>query len=256
MKVNDQIKEMLDEKYHQYNVKGFINDDPIQIPHLFSKKEDMEIAGFLTATIAWGNRRSIIKNASRLMALMDNAPHEFVTDHSAKDLKRFEGFVHRTFNSIDSVFFIRSLKNIYIKHGSMEQAFSNGIKEGDDVKGAIINFRKEFLRTKHEKRSEKHISDPLRNSSAKRLCMYLRWMVRKDACGVDLGIWRAIKPSQLCLPLDVHTGNVSRKLGLLLRKQDDWKAVDEITKVLKVFDPKDPIKYDFSLFGLGVSKEI
>lgn len=256
MKMSDQIKEMLDEKYHQYNVKGFISDDPIQIPHLFSKKEDMEIAGFLTATIAWGNRRSIINNASRLMALMDNAPHEFVTDHSAKDLKRFEGFVHRTFNSIDSVFFIRSLKNIYIKHGSMEQAFSNGIKEGDDVKGAIINFRKEFLRTKHEKRSEKHISDPLRNSSAKRLCMYLRWMVRKDARGVDLGIWRSIKPSQLCLPLDVHTGNVSRKLGLLLRKQDDWKAVDEITKVLRVFDPKDPIKYDFSLFGLGVSKEI
>ncbi len=257
MKIAKEIKELLDEKYLQYNVKDFIKDDPIQIPHLFSKKEDIEISGFLAATIAWGNRRSIINNATRLMELMDNAPHEFIVNFSPKDLKRFEKFVHRTFNGIDCVFFIRSLRNIYSKHGSMEIAFSKGMKSGDiDIKNAITHFREQFLKAVHQTRSEKHISNPLSNSSSKRLCMYLRWMVRKDSKGVDFGIWKTIKPAQLCLPLDVHTGNVSRKLGLLLRKQDDWKAVEEITSVLRSFDPKDPVKYDFSLFGLGVSKEI
>lgn len=257
MKIKEGIKELLEEKYDQYNSKGFIENDPIQIPHLFSRKEDIEIAGFLSATIAWGNRKSIITNATKLMSLMDNAPFEFVTQHTAKDLRKFDGFVHRTFNDVDCTFFIRSLKNIYSKHQGLEKAFSKGIEDGDvDVKNAIINFREQFLKPTHQKRSEKHISNPEKNSSAKRLCMYLRWMVRKDTKGVDFGIWKSIKPSLLCLPLDVHTGNVSRKLGLLERKQDDWKAVEEITSVLRQFDPKDPIKYDFSLFGLGVYKEI
>ena len=257
MKIKEGVKELLDEKFDQYNSKGFIENDPVQIPHLFSRKEDMEIAGFLAATIAWGNRKSIITNATKLMALMDNEPFEFVTQHTARDLKKFDEFVHRTFNGIDCTFFIRSLKNIYIKHQGLELAFSKGIKPGDvDVKNAIIHFRDQFLKAAHQKRSEKHISNPDKNSSAKRLCMYLRWMVRKDNKGVDFGIWKSISPSLLCLPLDVHTGNVSRKLGLLMRKQDDWKAVEEITNVLRKFDPKDPVKYDFALFGLGVSKEI
>lgn len=257
MKIAEGIRELLEEKYEEFNRKNFIENDPIQIPHLFSKKEDKEIAGFLAATISWGNRRSIITNATRLMHLMDDSPHEFVMQYSPKDLKKLEHFVHRTFNGIDCMFFVRSLRNLYRKHGSMELAFSKGIKQKDvDIKNAIVHFREQFLKVEHQKRSVKHISNPLTNSSSKRLCMYLRWMVRKDSKGVDLGVWKSIKPSQLCLPLDVHTGNVSRKLGLLQRKQDDWKAVEEITSVLRVLDKNDPVKYDFSLFGLGVTKQI
>ncbi len=257
MKLNEDIKQLLDQKFLQFNTKEFIENDPILIPRRFKRKEDIEIAGFLAATIAWGNRRSIINNATRLMELMDDSPFEFVSQHTNRDLKRFDEFVHRTFNGTDCKFFIRSLKNIYAKHGSMEAAFSKGLEENDqNIKNAIVHFRVQFLKPSHEKRTEKHISNPLGNSSAKRLCMYLRWMVRKDTKGVDFGIWKSIRPSQLCLPLDVHTGNVSRKLGLLKRKQDDWKAVEEITEVLRQFDPNDPVKYDFSLFGLGVNREI
>jgi len=251
------IKELLEEKYLQYNAADFIENDPIGIPHLFSKKEDIEIAGFLAATIAWGNRKSIIKNASNLMNLMDDAPHDFILNYSPKELLRFKTFVHRTFNGTDVIFFISSLRNIYKDHYGLENAFAKGMKSKDvDVKNAIIHFRNLFLETKHQKRSEKHVSDPEKNSSSKRLCMYLRWMVRDDKKGVDFGIWKKIKPSQLCLPLDVHTGNVSRKLGLLARTQNDWKAVEEITHVLRQLDPKDPVKYDFALFGLGVNKEL
>ena len=251
------IKELLEEKYYEYNVKGFIEHDPVLIPHRYTGKEDVEIAGFIAATIAWGNRKSIITNASKLMQMMDDAPYEFVTQHSPKDLKSFETFVHRTFNGSDAVFFIRSLRNIYKNHGGLEQAFSKGI--GDDsssVKDAILHFRKLFLKLPHQQRLEKHVSDPGKNSSAKRLCMYLRWMVRKDNAGVDFGIWKSISPSLLCLPLDVHTGAVSRKLGLLKRHQNDWTAVTEITDLLKQFDPMDPVKYDFALFGLGVNRAI
>jgi uncharacterized protein (TIGR02757 family) len=247
----ENIKGFLEEKYLLYNNKSFIPTDPIQIPHLFSKKEDIEVAGFFAATIAWGQRKSIIANSKKLMEWMDNSPHEFILGHNTKDLEPFKRFVHRTYNGTDCVFFIRSLQNIYKKHGGLEDAFAKGIKKNENIKQAITRFRDLFLKTKHEKRSEKHVSNPDSGSSAKRLCMYLRWMVRKDKCGVDFGIWNKISPSQLCLPLDVHTGNVSRRLGLLKRKQDDWKAVEEITSVLKQFDPKDPVKYDFALFGLG-----
>lgn len=257
IKIKKEVVDLLEEKYRQYHTIDFIENDPVLIPHLFHKKEDIEIAGFLAATIAWGNRKSIITNANKLMRLMDQAPYEFVMEHRAKDLTKLDGFVHRTFNGCDCQFFIRSLKHIYTNHGGLESAFSNGLTDSDtDVKNAIIHFRKLFLQTKHLPRSEKHISDPSRNSSAKRLCMYLRWMVRNDQRKVDFGIWKKIKPSQLCLPLDVHTGNVSRKLGLLKRKQNDWTAVEEITNVLRKIDPHDPIKYDFSLFGLGVTGEI
>jgi uncharacterized protein (TIGR02757 family) len=246
------IKELLDEKYFQFNNSAFIETDPISIPHQFSKKEDIEIASLLVATIAWGQRISIINNGNKLMRLMNDEPHEFILNFSKKDALRFETFVHRTFNTTDCVFFLNALKNIYTKHGGLESAFSHNFSSKEtDVKNAITNFRTLFLSTSHEYRSEKHISNPSAKSSAKRLCMFLRWMVRKDKHGVDFGIWKAIKPHQLCLPLDLHTGNVSRKLGLLNRTQNDWQAVEEITSVLRNFDKNDPIKYDFSLFGLG-----
>lgn len=246
------IKELLDEKYFQFNNTAFIETDPISIPHQFSKKEDIEIASLLVATIAWGQRISIINNGNKLMRLMNDEPHDFILNFSKKDAVRFEDFVHRTFNSTDCVFFLNALKNIYTKHGGLEMAFSTNFSSKElDVKNAITNFRKLFLSTVHEHRSEKHISNPSMKSSAKRLCMFLRWMVRKDKHGVDFGIWKSIKSAQLCLPLDLHTGNVSRKLGLLQRTQNDWQAVEEITSVLRNFDKNDPIKYDFSLFGLG-----
>lgn len=251
-KVNTNIKDFLDEKLLLFNNKSFIETDPIQIPHQFTKKEDIEIAAFLAATIAWGQRKTIIGNAQKLMLWMDNAPHDFILNHSAKELAPFKKFVHRTFNGTDCVFFIKSLQNIYLKHGGLEGAFGKGIKTKDEsIKNAIIGFRKLFLELRHDARSDKHISNPESKSSAKRLCMYLRWMVRNDKKGVDFGIWNKINASQLCLPLDVHTGNVSRKLGLLKRTQDDWQAVEEITSVLKQFDKNDPVKYDFALFGLG-----
>lgn len=254
-----EIKELLEENYFKFNRKDFIEKDPISIPHLFSKKEDREIAGFLAATIAWGNRKAILQNANRMMELMDGSPHDFIINHSQTDLKRIKGFVHRTFNEKDLIFFIRSLSNIYLKHGGLEKAFELNkedkkslLSSKNTLEHRIGHFRKIFLETKHETRSEKHISDPMKNSAAKRLCMYLRWMVRDDKRGVDLGIWKSIDKSELCLPLDVHTGNVSRALGLLKRKQDDWKAVKEVTEVLRQFDKKDPVKYDFALFGMGV----
>jgi uncharacterized protein (TIGR02757 family) len=247
----NEIKNLLDEKYLQFNNTAFIETDPISIPHQFSKKEDIEISAFLMATIAWGNRTSIINNGNKLMAMMNQAPHDFILNFSKKDEVRFQNFVHRTFNSNDCLFFLKSLKNLYQQHGGLEQAFSSGNKKSENVRLAISNFRTLFLSMPHLSRIEKHVSNPLSNSSAKRLCMFLRWMVRNDKHGVDFGIWKSISSSQLCLPLDVHTGNVSRKLGLLTRKQNDWKSVEEITDILKQFDKKDPIKYDFSLFGLG-----
>ncbi len=251
-KVDVDIKSFLDEKLLLFNNRSFIETDPIQIPHLFTKKEDIEIAAFLAATIAWGQRKTIINNAQKLMLWMDNAPHDFILNHSAKELAPFKKFVHRTFNGVDCVFFIKSLQNIYLKHGGLESAFAKSLKKNDEnIKNSIVGFRKIFLDLKHDARSDKHISNPESKSSAKRLCMYLRWMVRNDKKGVDFGIWNKINASQLCLPLDVHTGNVSRKLGLLKRTQDDWQAVEEITAVLKQFDSNDPVKYDFALFGLG-----
>lgn len=254
-----ELKDLLEENYLKFNRKEFIEKDPVSIPHLFSGKEDREIAGFLVATISWGNRKSILQNANRMMDLMDQSPHDFILHHSPQDLKRINGFVHRTFNNLDLIFFIKALKNIYLNEGGLEKAFGikdqdkkELIKMGNSLQARIVQFRKIILETKHLKRSEKHISDPEKNSAAKRICMYLRWMVRKDKKGVDLGIWDSIDPSELCIPLDVHTGNVSRALGILSRKQDDWKAVIELTENLRHMDAKDPVKYDFALFGMGV----
>ncbi|MCB4808333.1 TIGR02757 family protein [Tamlana sp. 62-3] len=244
------LKDFLDEKVETYNNPKFIESDPIQIPHAFSKKEDIEISGFLTATIAWGNRKSIINNAKKLMALLDNAPHDFVINHKETDLKKLEPFVHRTFNGTDCITFINALHNIYKNHDGLEQLFNK--LNSKNLQEAISKFKTVFFEIEHLPRTQKHISDPLKKSAAKRINMYLRWMVRKDNAGVDFGIWDSLSPSQLSCPLDVHSGNVARKLGLLSRKQNDAKALSELDYNLRVLNKKDPVKYDFALFGLGV----
>lgn len=244
------LKEFLDEKAELYNQPRFIETDPIQIPHLFSKKEDIEISGLLTATIAWGNRLSIIKSANRLISLMDNIPHEFILHASVIDKKHLKEFVHRTFNGKDCIYFVESLKNIYTKYGGLQRVFEDGYQKENSVKSALTYFYNIFFETPGE-RSRKHVSDVSKGASAKRLNMFLRWMVRNDNQKVDFGIWNEIPKSALMLPLDIHTGNVARKLGLLQRKSNDWKAVEEVTSILQKFDKKDPIKYDFALFGLG-----
>lgn len=247
------IKDSLDKAVLLYNHFDFIEKDPIQIPHRFTRKEDIEIAGFLAASIAWGQRKSIIKNANTLMDLMDNAPYDFLME--GNDFERFDRFVHRTFNGSDCSFFIRSLQNIYRYHGGLEQVFTAGFQQQKTVFGALPYFRKVFLETPHEVRSRKHLSDVAANSAGKRLNMFLRWMVRNDEQEVDFGIWENIPASALMLPLDVHTGDVGRALGLISRKQNDWKTVEEITGILRTFDENDPIKYDFALFGLGVNSK-
>ncbi|GAA4277446.1 TIGR02757 family protein [Aquimarina mytili] len=245
------LKGFLDEKASFYEQPKFIETDPIQIPHLFTQKEDIEISGFLTATISWGNRKSILTNAHKLMGLLGNTPYDFVMHHTKTDLERLEGFVHRTFNSIDLSYFIIALKEIYTNHGDMESFYAQFSTE-NNFQNAIHHFKKEFFSLPHLTRTEKHISDPYKNSAAKRINMFLRWMVRDSKAGVDLGIWKNLSPSQLSCPLDVHSGNVARKLGLLKRKQNDGKALSELDEKLRKLDPIDPVKYDYALFGLGV----
>lgn len=249
MKNKKDIKDLLELKYSQFNNPDFIETDPISIPHLFSKKEDIEIAGFLSATIAWGQRITILKNARLLMTLMEDEPHDFILNAKKSDLNRFKKFVHRTFNGEDAMFFVNGLQKIYLKYGGLEKVMS---KYPNDLGKSISHFRKTFLETGKTNRTHKHVADPLKNSSSKRICMYLRWMVRRDKSGVDFGIWKKLKPSQLYTPLDLHSGSTARKLGLLTRNQDDWKSVVELTENLRAFDPKDPVKYDFALYGLGV----
>ncbi|GEC73256.1 TIGR02757 family protein [Flavobacterium flevense] len=246
-----ELKDFLDEKVLQYNTLDFIESDPVQIPHLFTQKEDIEIAGFLSATIAWGNRKMIIKNSHRMMELMGNAPYDFVMSHTDTDLERLENFVHRTFNGQDFIGFIQSLQNIYKNHGGLEAVFSKN-QEAHSMQKSISEFKKIFFEIPHAARTQKHISDPLNNSAAKRINMYLRWMCRQDNKSVDLGIWKSIPPALLSCPLDVHSGNVARKLGILSRKQNDGKALFELDSKLRELDPHDPVKYDFALFGLGV----
>ncbi|MCZ4319577.1 TIGR02757 family protein [Aequorivita viscosa] len=248
---SSQLKEFLDQKVSVYNNPNFIESDPIQIPHLFSLKEDIEIAGFLIATIAWGNRKSIINNGHRLMEMLGNSPYDFVMNFSENEADSLSSFVHRTFNDTDLVYFLKSLQNIYKNHGGLERLFEKNA-EKNSMQPAIHHFKKTFFELPHPARTQKHISDPLKNSAAKRINMFLRWMVRNDNAGVDFGIWKSISPSQLSCPLDVHSGNVARKLNLLKRKQNDAKALFELDNALRKMDPADPVKYDFALFGLGV----
>jgi len=245
------LREFLEEKVLQYNTPDFIELDPIQIPHRYSKKEDIEIAGFLTATISWGNRTSIIKNARRMMEYMGNSPHDFVLNHQDNNLKKMEGFVHRTFNSTDLLTFISALQYLYRHHGGLEGIFTKH-QTPESLQPAIFQLKQLFFSVPHLDRTRKHVSDPESGSAAKRINMFLRWMVRRDDAGVDFGLWKNIPPSILSCPLDVHSGNVARKLGLLQRKQNDAKAVIELDAALRKLDPSDPAKYDFALFGLGV----
>jgi len=244
-----ELKEFLDEKADYYNQNSFIETDPISIPHSFSRKEDVEIIGFLVAIIAWGNRKSIIKNGWKLVELMENQPLEFITNYKTGQL-RDSNFVHRTFNSEDLDFFLSAISKIYQKEGGMENAFNPSL----NTKEKISEFRKLFLETEHLNRSEKHLANPIKGSSAKRINMYLRWMIRNDKKGVDFGIWNQHEMSDLYVPLDVHTGISARKLGLISRKANDWKSLEEMMFHLKSFCPDDPCKYDFALFGLSVDK--
>ncbi len=247
----NQLKDFLDEKVMVYNQPSFIETDPIQIPHLFTQKKDIEIAGFLTATIAWGNRKMILKNAKLMIQLLDHQPFDFVMHHSLKDLERLEHFKHRTFNGEDLRFFITALKHIYVNHGGLEEIFSQSL-DPLFLQKNITALHHAFFEIEHPLRTTKHISNPAKGSAAKRINMFLRWMVRKDNAGVDFGIWSKIDAAKLSCPLDVHSGNVARKLNLLQRKQNDYKAREALDLSLRQLDAYDPVKYDFALFGLGV----
>ena len=253
---NASLKEFLDLKYEQYNTPEFIISDPVSIPHKFSKKEDIEISAFLTATIAWGQRTTIINNAMRLAEWMDFNPYNFLMNASANEINVFKKFTHRTFNGNDCIFFIRALQNIYKKYASVEMVFYKGYSSDKTVKSGIVGLRRVFFELPHETRNEKHFPSPEKNSSCKRINLFLRWMIRNDNKGVDFGIWKNIPSSALMCPLDVHSGNISRKIGLLTRKQNDWKAVEELTDKLRMLDASDPVKYDFALFGTGVFENI
>ena len=246
-----ELKDFLDAKVIKYNNPKFIESDPIQIPHQFNAKEDIEISAFITAIIAWGKRKMIISNANKIMDFMGNSPFDFVMNHQPNDLEKIHGSIHRTFNAIDFQFFIKSLQNIYKNHNGLEAVFAKNA-ESDSLQKSIHKFKKIFFEIEHPNRTKKHISDPLKNSAAKRINMYLRWMIRNDQTGVDFGIWKSLSPSQLSCPLDVHSGNVARKLRLIHRKQNDAKALSELDTNLRKLDKKDPVKYDFALFGLGV----
>ena len=253
MKKLNLIKDILDEKYIKYAVKDFIHRDPIQIPYLFSDKKDIEISAFITSTISWGRREMIIKNCKKIMEIMDYSPYDFIINHSEKDLEKAIGFVHRTFNDYDLTFFIISLKNIYENFGGLENIFTKYQGE-KNLKQAVVKLNDIFFSLPHEKRVERHLSNPIKGSASKRINMFLRWMIRKDL--VDFGLWKDIPTSKLSIPLDIHVGNVSRKLGFLKRKQNNWKAVEEIDNYLRKLEPKDPVKYDFALFSMGINDEL
>lgn len=244
------FKDFLDSKVEQYNQLSFIKDDPVSIPHLFSKKQDIEIAGFFAAVFAWGNRTTIINKSKELMQCMDMSPHAFITRHSETDLKKLLHFRHRTFNTTDLLYFVAFLKYHYQKNKSLENAFT---KWGDNVEQMLIGFHHYFFSLEHvPPRTKKHIASPEKRSNCKRLNMFLRWMVRSDNKGVDFGIWKNIKPSQLICPVDLHVARVAKRFNLLHRKQVDWQAAIELTEYLQTLDAEDPAKYDFALFGLGV----
>lgn len=246
------LKEFLETKVALYNQPFFIESDPIQVPKQFNRKEDIEISAFIAASLAWGQRPVIIKNARSFIQSLEDNPYDFLMNAPEKDFARVGDFKHRTFNGDDAICFLHSLKNIYKNHGGLQAVFETGYGKTNGIKGALIYFHTIFFETEVLPRTRKHVSDVESGSAAKRLNMFLRWMVRTDNAGVDFGLWKGIPPSALMLPLDLHTARVARKLGLLFRKQNDWKAVEEVTSVLRGFDSKDPVKYDFALFGLGV----
>lgn len=254
MKPGKNIKQFLDRKVDEYNQPSFIQGDPICIPHLFRKKQDIEIAGLFAALFAWGNRKIIIDKCHELMVRMDSRPYDFILNHTPSDLKRLLNFRHRTFQDADLLFFIQFLNHHYTKQDSLELAFFPS--SGMTAEQGLNHFRNYFFREEHLKRTEKHISSPEQRSACKRLNMYLRWMVRSDNKGVDFGLWKTISPAQLICPLDVHVARVARKLSLLARKQNDWKTAIELTESLRRLDKPDPVKYDFALFNLGINEKL
>ncbi|MDL1913186.1 MAG: TIGR02757 family protein [Bergeyella sp.] len=250
-----ELQSFLEEKVSLYNHVSFIEHDPVQIPHRFSLLQDIEIVGFLTATVSWGNRRSIIKSAQKMTEIMGENPYDFILNFSSKYVESLHGkAIHRTFSGEDFCFFLHALKRIYSEYESMENLFL--LKENEtNFCHAIERFREFFFGENISHRSIKHISSPYKNSAAKRLMMFLRWMIRKDHRGVDFGIWNQIDQKFLSVPLDIHTGNISRKLKLITRKQNDWKTVEELDEILRKMDEKDPAKYDFALFGIGINEK-
>jgi uncharacterized protein (TIGR02757 family) len=252
----NELKDLLDEKAEHYNRPEFIATDPIQIPRQFDNQQDAEIIGFLTATISWGKRKSIISNAQKLVKIMGNSPYDFVMEFHKSKEKITQNFVHRTFNGVDLAQFLHALQILYKSHPTMESAFLKHQNSGEDYLAVIDKFRAEFTQSFKDKRSLKHVSSPLAGSAAKRINMFLRWMVRNDNKGVDMGWWKNASPTLLSCPLDVHTGNVARELGLIQRKQNDRKALEELDTVLRKFNPTDPVLYDFALFGIGVFEKM
>lgn len=250
----EDLKAFLDEKVREYNVPGFIKDDPVSIPHLFSKQQDIEIAGFWAAVLAWGQRKTIINKCHELFELMDMAPHDFIMNHAEEDLRKLLHFRHRTFNATDTLYFIEFFRQYYARHDSLETAFAERLNPEDEtVEQGLIHFHNLFFELPDApQRTRKHIATPARNSACKRINMFLRWMVRSAEGGVDFGLWKQIKPAQLVCPCDVHVERVARRFGLITRKQTDWKTALELSANLRALDPLDPVKYDFALFGLGV----
>lgn len=255
--MSEQIKDFLDEKVAFYNGPSFIELDPISIPHRFQKKQDIEVAGFFAAILAWGQRKTILSKCKELLARMDDAPHDFLVNHTEGDLKVFLGFKHRTFNEVDALYFIHFLSWFYRQQNSLESAFLIGQTGAvDSMESILTQFQSHFFSLENApSRTKKHISSPATRSACKRINMYLRWMVRQDEQGVDFGLWKRISPAQLICPCDLHVDRVGRKLGLITRKQTDWGTAVELTQVLRSFDPIDPVKYDFALFGLGVEEK-
>ncbi len=255
--IDKNLKEFLDSKVDFYNQPSFIKNDPVCIPHLFNKKQDIEIAGFFTAIFAWGNRTTIINKSKELIQLMDYVPHQFVLQHQKKDLKKLEVFKHRTFNATDLLYFLEFLKFHYTQDDSLETAFTKGMyKKDKTIENGLIAFYNYFFSLQHiPERTKKHIASPQKKSSCKRLNMFLRWMVRTDNNGVDFGIWKNISPSQLVIPIDVHVARVAKKINLLQNNKTDWRAALELTAFLRTLDATDPVKYDFALFGTGVMEK-
>ena len=249
----EEMRELLERLHDRYNNESFIEADPISVPHSFTRPVDREIAGFLAATIAWGTRRAIVQSAHRMMRYMDNAPEDFVRNATETDMEYLRTYVHRTFNGVDFQDFVRGLRHIITEWGSVGNYFETRYEEHGDLRPVFSDFRRDFFAVEHDTHCEKHLSSIDKGAACKRLCMYLRWFVRHDDRGVDFGMWRRIPMSALYMPLDIHTGRMGRNLGLLNRKQSDWKAVEELTASLRKLSADDPVRYDYSLFGLGIS---
>ena len=248
------LRAFLEEQVGRYNQPSFIENDPISIPHSFQRRQDIEISGFVAAILAWGQRKTIINKCRDFFGYMDNAPYDFVRFHQEADLRPFLSFKHRTFNATDALYFIEFFRHFYQQHNSLEDAFLTGITaDNDTIEPGLIHFQQQFFSLPDApERTKKHVATPARKSACKRINMFLRWMVRQDDHGVDFGLWRRLRPAQLVCPCDVHVDRVARRLGLITRKQTDWQTALELTEQLRQFDPSDPVKYDFALFGLGV----